>query len=120
MASLRARHARSCRYRTTKFADWPLVDCACKPGPSYFIDYGIDSETGKHRVESAGRNRKDAERSLRKRQTEQDEGSFRFRENIKFSAWADDWLASFKGKESTRRVYATSLEYAKRTFGPKS
>ena len=57
---------------------------------------------------------------MRKRQTEQDEGSFRFRENIKFSAWADEWLAAFKGKESTRRVYGTTLDYAKRAFGSKS
>jgi integrase len=107
-------------YGTTKFSDWPLTDCACKPGPSYFIDYGIDSDTGKHRVESAGRNRKLAEQALRKRQTEQDEGSLRFRENIKFSAWADEWLKSFKGKESTRRVYGQTLAYAKRAFGSKS
>lgn len=120
MASLRARHSRSCRYGTTRFSDYPLTDCACKPGPSFFIDYGVDAETGKHRVESVGRNRKLAEQGLRKRQTEQDEGSFRFRENVKFSAWADEWLASFKGKESTRRVYSTTLEYAKRAFGSKS
>lgn len=125
MASLRARHSRDCKKNgagkgTTRFEDWPLAGCVCKPGPSYFIDYGVDPETGKHRVESVGRNRKLAEQGLRKRQTEQDEGSFRFRENIKFSAWADEWLASLRGKGSTRLSYATTLAYARAAFGSKN
>jgi integrase len=37
--------------------------------------------------------------------------------DIRFDEWADSWLASFTGKENSRRVYAHTIAYAKQSFG---
>ena len=38
-------------------------------------------------------------------------------QDIRFDEWADSWLAGFAGKENSRRVYAHSIAYAKKSFG---
>ena len=38
-------------------------------------------------------------------------------EEIGFDVYADRWLAGFTGKANSRRVYATTIDYAKAIFG---
>jgi integrase len=49
-------------------------------------------------------------------QREQDEGTLVTRENIRFSKWADQWLAGHTGKASTVLDYGFTIAYAKRAF----
>jgi integrase len=66
---------------------------------------------------AVGHNRKEAERALDKLRGEIATRRFRTVKNITFNEWGDKWLASFTGKETSRRVYAHSIAYAKETFG---
>jgi integrase len=118
MASLQARHTRSCAIGKpwTTFAA-AANGCTCKaPGPMYHVVTWVD---GKLVRDQAGHNRKGAERKLRKIQVEVDEGAYEAPSTMRFEEWADQWLASLRRRDTTRRVYATTLEYAKATFGHK-
>jgi integrase len=67
--------------------------------------------------QAVGQNRREAERALDKARGDIATGTYRPVENVTFGEWADKWLAGFTGKENTRRVYAGTLDYAKRAFG---
>jgi integrase len=116
MASLHARHERKCPLFEYRRFEESLEACACKGGPTYVV---IVPEGGKRRKLSVGKNRKVAERALRKIEVEVDEGSYRPQENIRFEQWGDRWLEGLERKETTRDSYRSSVEYAKKVFGHK-
>ena len=68
--------------------------------------------------EKVGKNRKTAERALRKIGTQVDEGAYRPQKTIRFHAeWADQWLASLERKATTVNSYRSTIAYAKEVFG---
>jgi len=68
-------------------------------------------------VSRVGRNRREAERALRKVAVSVDEGAFRPQRNMTFADWGKDWLSSLERKPSTRHSYASSVKYAAEAFG---
>jgi integrase len=75
---------------------------------------------GKLRRERIGRDRKTAERALRKIGVQVDEGAYRTPENVAFDVWAERWLASLKRpKDSTKDSYRSTVGYAVAAFGSK-
>jgi integrase len=74
---------------------------------------------GKLVREPVGHNRKLAERRLRAIQVQVDEDQYEAPSNKKFEVWADEWLANLRRRETTKRVYGVTLEYAKQAFGSK-
>jgi hypothetical protein len=115
MASLQARHSRSCATSKpwTTFAD-AKDGCTCAGGPSYYV---VVRDGGKLHRERVGKNRKTAERALTKRQAEEDDGSFVPQKTIRFDEWADRWLASLERKKSTVDGYRSTTHYARQAFG---
>ena len=131
MASLQARHQDDCaivqrRARAKQqagetgnpnhwstFADATKAKgCACKP--LYHLAF---RDGGKLVREPVGHNRKEAERALDARRGDVARGDYRVVKDITFSKWADEWLASLTGKQTTRNVYASTVAYANATFG---
>jgi len=118
MASLQARHQRTCAaskpWTTFEAAN---VGCTCAGGPTYYV---VVREGAKVHRERVGKNRKTAERALTKIQAQEDDGAYVPQLNIKFNARGDRWRESLREpKENTRRGYASTIEYAKETFGEK-
>ena len=114
MASLQARHVRGCQLGRdwTTFAD--AEGCGCEPG--YYV---VVREGAKLNRERVGKNRKQAERALAKRQVETDEGSWTPHQSVRFSEWGDQWLAALNRKQTTKDDYRTSIDYAGEVFGSK-
>jgi integrase len=115
MASLQARHMRSCKLGRpwTTFKDATKRNgCTCTP-----LYHVVLRHEGKFVREPVGHNRREAERALDARRGDVARRSYRVLEDIRFDEWADRWLAGFTGKENTRRVYEDSLDYGKRAFG---
>lgn len=121
MASLQARHQHGCglgRPWTTFAAATHAAGCTCTPGPMYHVVSPLAG--GKLERRPVGRNRKDAERTLRSVQVKQDAGEYAPLREITFAAWADEWHAGLRRpKENTRRSYVSTLDYARRAFGDK-
>jgi len=120
VASLQARHQRSCAlYPWTPFAKATKAHgCTCtQPGPLYHLVYRVKGKPKQLKREPVGHNRKEAERELDALKGDVARGRSRVYKEIAFDAWADRWLADFTGTENSRRVYATTIEYAKATFG---
>lgn len=122
MASLQARHSREC-IRAGSKRPWTTFEdatkakgCICDPGPMYHV---VTRPSGKLVREPVGHNRKLAERRLRAIQVQVDEDQYEAPSNKKFEVWADEWLANLRRRETTKRVYAVTLEYAKHSFGSK-
>jgi integrase len=67
----------------------------------------------------AGRNRRHAERALRKIAVAVDDGDYEPQLNIAFADWADRWLESLERKATTVRSYAPTMAYAKLVFARK-
>lgn len=115
MASLQARHQRSC-----KLYPWTPFDkatkqhgCTCKPGPLLHIHHRAN---GKVIREVVGHNRKEAQRALDALRGEVATRRYRVLKEIAFDEWADRWLDGFTGKANSKRVYATTIGYAKAVF----
>jgi integrase len=114
MASLQASHSRSCpRFRWRPADD--AEGCTCKP------TYYVVSRVGPKLVrEKVGRNRKLADRRLNKVNVEQDEGSYEPPKDITFAAFADEWYDGLqRPKDSTKKGYRETINYAKAAFGSK-
>ncbi|MGZ4334871.1 MAG: tyrosine-type recombinase/integrase [Gaiellaceae bacterium] len=79
----------------------------------------VQNVNGRLVREPAGHNRKDAERQLRAVQVAVDEHTYVAPENVRFQDWCDRWLSELRREETTRRTYASSLQYAKRAIGNK-
>ena len=115
MASLQARHSRSCELGRpwTTFADATKArGCTC--APMYHV---VVQHEGKLNREAVGHNRKEAERALDARRGDVARRTYRVTREVRFDEWADNWLAGFTGKETTRFVYAGTMVYAKQVFG---
>jgi integrase len=115
MASLQARHSRSCELRWTTF-EFDRERCTCSRGPTYYVcDPQIRG--GKVRV---GRDRKVAKRMLARIQTRIDEGTYERVKKIGFATWADEWLSRLDSiTPGTRSAYKSSMNYAKDFFREK-
>ncbi|MFL5914115.1 MAG: tyrosine-type recombinase/integrase [Gaiellaceae bacterium] len=114
MASLQARHSRSCPlYPWTPFArSTKRNGCTCTP-----LYHVVLRHDGKLVREPVGHNRKEAERGLDARRGDVARRTYRIVEDIRFDEWADRWLDGFTGKPNTKRVYGWTIGYAKRAFG---
>jgi integrase len=117
MASLQARHSRTCAlYPWTPFAKATRQGgCTCTP-----LYHVTIRHRGKLIREPVGHNRKEANRALDARRGDIARRKYRVAENIHFDEWADRWIASLRTagrKESTVRAYEVTLEYAKDEFG---
>jgi integrase len=117
MASLYARHDRTCALFEFKRYDEPLDGCDCKRGPTYVV---VVAEGRKRRKLTVGKNRKQAERALRKIDVELDEGSYRPQLNIRFAEWGQTWLKNLdRPRASTTEGYGSTIDYATKAFGNK-
>ena len=87
MASLQSRHARDCTLGRpwTTFSD--AAGCGCKP--TYYI---VVREAKKLHREKVGKNRKRATEALTQTQAKEDRGEFVPVREIRFDAFADEWL----------------------------
>jgi integrase len=115
MASLQARHSRSCalgRPWTTFVQATKQQGCTCTP--LYHVALRHD---GKLIREPVGHNRREAERALDARRGDVARRTYRVLADVRFDEWADRWLDGFTGKQNTKRVYDGTLVYAKRAFG---
>jgi integrase len=115
MASLQARHARSCPLRTTTADPMALAGCTCKP--TYWISVWEDGRQSWQKAGDTGKDRRQALRELARVQTRQDEGSWMAPKRIAFEKWADEWLASLECKASTKKSYVATLNVAKPRWG---
>ena len=114
MASLQARHSRSCRLgRPWTTFEAAAQGCTCKP----MFHIVSRDDAGRLKRDPVGHNRKAAERALRKVEVQIDEGIYTPQENILFSTWADRWLAALQRKATTIDSYRSTVDYAKRAFG---
>ncbi len=128
MASIQARHAKKCA--TGKA--WTTLDAVvegvkdketgellsrCSCTPSYYVTVREGKKLHRERI---GKDRQTAERALRKIGTQVDEGAYEPVKQMKFSAWADQWLKSLKRETSTVRSYGSTIAYAKRAFGERN
>jgi integrase len=115
MASIQARHSRSCGLGDTFRAPEHEDGCTCQPTLYVFVRQG--RKTDKHRV---GRNMKHAVRLRTKLQGQEDESGYAAVKNIRFEEWGDRWLASLERKETTRlESYPSTIKWAKKAFGRK-
>jgi integrase len=117
MASLRARHSRTCALggietKAPQSERERVAGCTCRP------TYSIRGAAGKGH-ERVGRDLRAALRANRKRQVELDAGEFVPQQNIRFDTWAERWLRSLERKPSTVASYHSTLAYAADTFGTK-
>lgn len=115
MASLQARHSRSCslgRPWTTYAEATKQQGCTCVPLYHVVLRHG-----GKLVREPVGHNRKEAERALDARRGDIARRTYRVVQDIRFNEWADRWLAGFSGKTTSQRTYGYTVDYAKDAFG---
>ena len=118
MASLQARHQKSCELGKP----WTAVDrarpdgCTCEPGPTYYLVASL--QKGGRR--SLGRSFTEAKKALTKTQHDLDRGTCRPVQDITFDAWADEWFGSLRRPNAnTLRSYVSTIDYAKKAFGQK-
>jgi len=71
----------------------------------------------KNHADRVGKNRKAAERALRKVAVQVDEGVYRPQQNIRFETWGEKWLDALERKETTVDSYRSTIAYASETFG---
>lgn len=114
MASVQARHSRSCALGDTFRAPEHGVGCTCQPTLYVFVRQA--GRTHKHNV---GRNAKAAERLRTKLQGKEDESSYEPIRNIRFREWGDQWRKALECKETTRESYLSTVTWATTAFGEK-
>jgi integrase len=114
MASIQAKHSRTCGIgRAWTPFQAAAEGCTCAQGPLYYVVVREGARADKIRV---GRNRRQAERALRKIAVAVDDGDYQPQPNVAFSEWADRWLASLERKATTIRSYRPTITYAKQAF----
>jgi integrase len=115
MASLHARHSRSCALGPA----WTSSDadgCNCKP--TYYVAAGRD-ERGKLIRERVGKNKRNAVRSRDSIAVKVDEGEYIAQQNIPFAEWGPRWLTSLERKGTTVNSYRSTIAYAADVLGRK-
>ena len=111
MASLHVKHSRGCALGNS----WSRPDSeGCTCDSTYYVVVRDGRKTEKIRV---GRNRKEADRALRKVAVTVDEGAYQSQKSITFSDWADKWIAGLDLKPSTKDSYSTTMRLAKAELG---
>jgi integrase len=116
VASLQARHSRSCSLGKswTKAEPAAREGCDCKP------TFHVVAHLGPGGRRSVGRKYKTALRELTQVQAKQDRHEDVTARSIKFEAWADEWKKSLRRPNAnTLRSYDSTIDYAKRAFGSK-
>jgi integrase len=110
MASLQARHSRSCpRWPWSPFeAD----GCTCAP-----MYHTVHRHDGKRISTPVGKNKREAKRALEALRGDVARRTYRVVEDVRFDAWGAQWLAGFTGKENTKRLYRKTIAYAGQVFG---
>jgi integrase len=114
MASVQARHSRSCALGDTFRAPEHGEGCTCQPTLYVFVRQA--GKTHKHKV---GRNAKAAERLRTRLQGQEDESSYEPIRTIRFREWGDQWRKSLECRETTRESYLSTVTWATRAFGDK-
>jgi integrase len=114
MASLHARHSRSCPH-SGKWTAPTALGCTCTP-TFYVISR---DERGKLVRERVGKNKRNAERSRDKIAVAIDEGEYVAQQNIHFSEWGPRWLDALERKGTTVAAYRSTIGYASEVFGAK-
>ncbi len=116
MASLQARHSRTCALGKPWTPFQQVTEgCTCPGGPTYYV---VVREGSKLHRERVGKNRRLASRALAKIQVQVDEGEFRAQRNVTFAAWAEEWLVGLaRPKPRTITGYAQTMTYARQVFG---
>jgi integrase len=114
MASLHARHSRTCPL-AGKWTAPDTDECTCTP--TYYVISRDDR--GKLVRERVGRNKQNARRAHRKIGTEIDEGSYIPQKNIRFSEWGPAWIDALERKGTTINGYRSTIGYAVDVFGAK-
>ena len=112
MASLQARHRKDCPLGRPWTTFEAARDCGCTP-----MFHVVHQHDGKLIRDPVGHSRREAERALDARRGDIAGREYHVLEEITFDAWADRWLAGLARKESTRRAYSYTLDYARPVFG---
>jgi integrase len=118
MASLHARHSRTCPLNgkwTAVPARGPIEGCECQPT---FYTAARD-ENGKLVRERVGRKKQDAQRARDKISVQVDEGSYVAQKNIAFNEWGPKWLEALERKQTSINGYRSTIAYASAVFGHK-
>jgi integrase len=112
MASLQARHSRTCKTGRpwTPFA--ALDGCNCRP--TYYV---IVRDGRSNHAERVGKDRQAAKRALRKIGVQEDEGSYAPQQTIRFETWGEQWRRSLERKQTTIDNYRSTIGYATEAFG---
>jgi integrase len=120
-ASLRVAHQRSCAH-ANKTSLESIRGCTCGNGKRAYYVLWRD-RSGASRKSPRVRDRREAEKLLRAKQVEIDQGRTGAtpRKSIEFPAWIDEYLAILEArpgiKGETRRSYATTLAIARDAIG---
>jgi integrase len=114
MASLPARHSRSCPLQG-KWTAPNAEGCTCKP--TYYVISRDDR--GKLVRDRVGRNKQNAQRARDKITVAIDEGENVAQQNIAFSEWGDRWIKGLERKGTTVNGYRSTIAYASEAFGAK-
>jgi integrase len=114
MASLQARHSRSCpvcpgRQESTGAAD--TRGCGCRM--SFYVVTHADRKPVR---EAVGQDRAKAEKRLRAIEVHVDEGRYEPPRVVRFETFADEWLRVLRRRSTTADNYGVTLEFAKRAF----
>jgi hypothetical protein len=105
VASLQATHRRGCGVGKawTPATDDRLRGCTCEP--TFYVVVRQGSAVKKER---AGKNRREAERALRRVAVAEDAGTYEPVRNIAFTAWADAWLEGLERRRTPCAATARS------------
>jgi hypothetical protein len=116
VASLQATHRRGCGVGKawTPATDDRLRGCTCEP--TFYVVVRQGSAVKKER---AGKNRREAERALRRVAVAEDAGTYEPVRNIAFTAWADAWLEGLESRTNAVRGYRSVMDRAKGALGQK-
>ena len=114
MASLQARHQRTCRLYPWTPAARATKKSGCSCVPMFHVVLRHD---GKLVREAVGHNRKVADRALDARRGDVARREYRVLDDKPFDEWADEWLAAYTGKPTTKSAYEQTIRVAKKVFG---
>ena len=98
----RAPNKCACGKRWTPFELPPECDCS----PSYFV---VVRDGRRNHTERVGKNRRAAERALRKVDVAVDDGVFEPRLDIRFEVWGPRWRESLERKDTTKDGYRETI-----------
>jgi integrase len=112
MASLQARHSRSCATGKPWTPFLSLDGCDCSP--TYYV---VVRDGRRNHAERVGKDRQTAKRALRKIDVQIDEDVYKPHLTISFEKWGSRWLEGLERKGTTVHSYRSTIAYATETFG---